>query len=421
MTAANHRQLAWQVMNAALKAVDPARAVTDYFQANPQLVAQINDSPGRVLVVGAGKAGAPMAAAVSEIFDHKIEAGRVVVKYGHSAVDSDMPDSTRVEISEAGHPVPDRAGLEAAQAIEMLGRNGLDTQQILDGAARSTVLLANATGGEFAQSADIATDVMALWNIEGENMSQAVDGITNVVNNSKFSIDDYALAQAQGGGVAAAAGVELDQFNTVIAGISPLFASGSDAGTSFKTFLQRMVPQSNKAADAMASLGISFFDANGNMKDMGEIAGMLREKLYEEFQMTVQLGGATEEMADAAEKANKKIPGLTTGIAEQEARMAILQRELGEVIEKYGEGSIQADKKRLAIQRLTNDLEEDRAELTNHQAALVAMTDATVECWGHDEYGQATPPAGTFSQVSAGEHHTCGVRTDGSVVCWGND
>ena len=123
MPAANHRQLARQVMNAALKAVDPARAVTDYFQANPQLVAQINDSPGRVLVVGAGKAGAPMAAAVSEIFGNKIEVGRVVVKYGHSAVGSDKPDSTRVEISEAGHPVPDRAGLEAARAIVQLLNN----------------------------------------------------------------------------------------------------------------------------------------------------------------------------------------------------------------------------------------------------------------------------------------------------------
>ena len=35
-------------------------------------------------------------------------------------------------------------------------------------------------------------------------------------------------------------------------------------------------------------------------------------------------------------------------------------------------------------------------------------------------YGQARPPAGEFASVNAGQHHTCGVKRDGSVVCWGN-
>jgi CSLREA domain-containing protein len=48
-------------------------------------------------------------------------------------------------------------------------------------------------------------------------------------------------------------------------------------------------------------------------------------------------------------------------------------------------------------------------------------TDGTLACWGYDGYGQATPPAGTFSQVSAGGYHTCGVRTDGTLACWGSD
>ena len=47
--------------------------------------------------------------------------------------------------------------------------------------------------------------------------------------------------------------------------------------------------------------------------------------------------------------------------------------------------------------------------------------DGAVACWGLDEYGQATPPAGTFFSVSAGWFHTCGVKGDGSIVCWGDD
>ncbi|MDE2822915.1 MAG: RCC1 domain-containing protein, partial [Chloroflexota bacterium] len=44
-----------------------------------------------------------------------------------------------------------------------------------------------------------------------------------------------------------------------------------------------------------------------------------------------------------------------------------------------------------------------------------------VVCWGNDLYGQATPPEGEFASVSAGRFHTCGVRADGSVACWGSN
>jgi hypothetical protein len=54
-------------------------------------------------------------------------------------------------------------------------------------------------------------------------------------------------------------------------------------------------------------------------------------------------------------------------------------------------------------------------------------TDGTVACWGagttdtnaNPEYGQSIPPSGTFTQVAAGNLHTCGIKTDGTLVCWG--
>ena len=52
-------------------------------------------------------------------------------------------------------------------------------------------------------------------------------------------------------------------------------------------------------------------------------------------------------------------------------------------------------------------------------------TDSSVVCWGanvdsNGNYiGQATPPSGSFTSVSAGGFHSCGVKTDSSVVCWG--
>lgn len=48
-------------------------------------------------------------------------------------------------------------------------------------------------------------------------------------------------------------------------------------------------------------------------------------------------------------------------------------------------------------------------------------TDGSVVCWGFNNHGQATSPTGNFQQVSAGGYHTCGLKVDGSVVCWGSN
>ena len=46
--------------------------------------------------------------------------------------------------------------------------------------------------------------------------------------------------------------------------------------------------------------------------------------------------------------------------------------------------------------------------------------DRTAECWGHDDFGQATPPGGRFTSVSARGDVSCGVLDSGSIKCWGN-
>ena len=48
-------------------------------------------------------------------------------------------------------------------------------------------------------------------------------------------------------------------------------------------------------------------------------------------------------------------------------------------------------------------------------------SNGSVACWGSNADGRATPPAGSFVSVSAGYNHTCGLRSDGSVACWGDD
>jgi hypothetical protein len=56
-------------------------------------------------------------------------------------------------------------------------------------------------------------------------------------------------------------------------------------------------------------------------------------------------------------------------------------------------------------------------------------SNGAVICWGAggpgtsggQNFGQGTPPAGTFTSVSTGGTHTCGVKTDGTIACWGSN
>ncbi|EDN66512.1 Regulator of chromosome condensation, RCC1 [Beggiatoa sp. PS] len=48
-------------------------------------------------------------------------------------------------------------------------------------------------------------------------------------------------------------------------------------------------------------------------------------------------------------------------------------------------------------------------------------TDSTIACWGSDSSGRSTAPSGTFTQISAGLSHTCGLRTGGTISCWGSN
>ena len=47
--------------------------------------------------------------------------------------------------------------------------------------------------------------------------------------------------------------------------------------------------------------------------------------------------------------------------------------------------------------------------------------DGSIDCWGSNPFNQADAPAGQFSGLAAGAHHSCGLRVDGSIDCWGSN
>ena len=130
------------ILQAAISAVDPHGAVLANLAieggaalragARRYELAAID----RIIVVGGGKAGTPMAAAVHETLGDRIHSGAVNVKYGHTSAGGGwrvrfgfggetIPAPERaqtgpIEIVEAGHPVPDPAGLAGSQRIAAL-------------------------------------------------------------------------------------------------------------------------------------------------------------------------------------------------------------------------------------------------------------------------------------------------------------
>ena len=55
----------------------------------------------------------------------------------------------------------------------------------------------------------------------------------------------------------------------------------------------------------------------------------------------------------------------------------------------------------------------------SHSCGL--RTDGTIACWGDNSAGKADAPSGTFNAVSAGLDSSCGLRTDGTITCWGDN
>ena len=110
------RKDAIHIFSGGLEAVEPEAAVKKYCRREGNRLMVHREAYDlkefkNIFVIGAGKAGAPMARAVEEALGDRITEGVINVKYGHLAA------LNRTKAIEAGHPVPDKAGLEGTRAI----------------------------------------------------------------------------------------------------------------------------------------------------------------------------------------------------------------------------------------------------------------------------------------------------------------
>src|SRR5690348_3284635 len=105
LTSAALRRRALSIFQAAIKAADPGAAVMRHLHRID--LARFHN----IYVVGAGKAGASMAAAAERAIGRRITAGFLNVK------DASGAKLRRIELHESSHPVPDQRGAEGAGRI----------------------------------------------------------------------------------------------------------------------------------------------------------------------------------------------------------------------------------------------------------------------------------------------------------------
>jgi len=136
MPAMTSRESAITIFKSAVAAVQPEHLIPAQLRLNGNILHIIDQQVSmvasqKIYVIGGGKASAAMALAVEQLLGDRITAGIVITKYGHS-----LPLETIICL-EAGHPVPDEAGLAATK--EMLS--------LLEQARKDDIVICLISGG----------------------------------------------------------------------------------------------------------------------------------------------------------------------------------------------------------------------------------------------------------------------------------
>lgn len=237
--------------------------------------AQTTDKVGKSLIGIGLAAGAASLMAVKKFadFDQQMSAVEAAT---HATTDS--MNQLRDAAMEAGARTSFSA-VEAAQGIEELAKAGVSTADILAGGLNGALDLAAAGSLGVGEAAEIAATALTQFKLEGREIPHVADLLAAGAGKAQGSVQDMGMALKQSGLVAAQYGLSIEETTAGLASFASAGLVGSDAGTSFKSMLQRLTPVSAEASSLMAELGFSAFDAQGNFIGLEGVADELQTSL----------------------------------------------------------------------------------------------------------------------------------------------
>ncbi|MBD8589201.1 phage tail tape measure protein [Peribacillus simplex] len=159
---------------------------------------------------------------------------------------------------------------EVAIGLQELIKAGVDLESIMSGGLKASLSLATAGELELGAAAEIASTVLNSFRDDNINMSKAADLLAGSANASATSVEEMNYSLSQVSSVAGPIGFSFADTNTALAIFAQAGLKGSDAGTSLKTMLMRLSPQTDDAATMMDELGIATTNTTAGYKYLVE-------------------------------------------------------------------------------------------------------------------------------------------------------
>lgn len=264
------------------KGLAQANSDLDKFGANSERTSQGLRNTGAVMVGAAAGIAAGFGVAINAAAD--FESRMSAIKAVSGATEAELGKLSKKAL-QLGADTKFSAS-ESASAMEELVKAGLSVEDVLNGAADATVNLAAAGEVDLVTAATLAANAMNAFGLSAEEMPKVADLIAGAANASAIDVNEFGQSLSQAGAMANLVGLDFDDLSVAIAAMGNAGIKGSDAGTSLKTFLSNLQPVTTKQTELFKELGLTledgsnaFFTAEGSIKSMSEIAGVLGKSL----------------------------------------------------------------------------------------------------------------------------------------------
>ncbi|MGG3261984.1 phage tail tape measure protein [Bacillus paranthracis] len=221
---------------------------------------------GTTFTAMTGVIGAGLAMAVKESMNFEQKMADIQAVSGATGDEMKKISELAVEMGEKTK----YSSVEAGQGIEELIKAGVSLTDIINGGLEGALNLATAGELELGDAAEIASTALNAFKDDNLSVAQAADLLAGAANASATSVGEMKFGLSMVSAVAAGVGLSFKDTTTALALFAQNGLKGSDAGTSLKTMLANLIPKSNEAYDMFSDLGLITIDTGKAMQFLGE-------------------------------------------------------------------------------------------------------------------------------------------------------
>ncbi|MBT2578530.1 phage tail tape measure protein, partial [Bacillus sp. ISL-8] len=153
------------------------------------------------------------------------------------------------------------SSVEAGKGIEELIKAGVGLTDIINGGLDGALNLATAGELELGEAAEIASTALNAFKADHLSVADAANILSGAANASATDVRELKYGLSASSAVAAGAGMTFKDTATTLAVFAQNGLKGSDAGTSLKTMLMRLNPSTKEAYNKMSDLGLITYNA----------------------------------------------------------------------------------------------------------------------------------------------------------------